>query len=321
MSFPYNIGIFGGDLRQVYMATAFLARGYNVATCGISTDMMPPSYSCESFCLCSCTAASLNTKDPLPIGYNPPCYRSFDSLKELFDQSAILIGPIPMSRDKQMIFAKNPPTDFLVSNIMNLLKDNHVLIGGDIPTSIVKHCNSRNIPYYDLMGDEEIAILNAIATAEGTIMEAIKNSTRNLHGSNSLVLGYGRCGRILAQKLKALDSSVTVAARSKEALAYAQASGCNTISLCEMDQQLSHYPFIFNTIPAPVLQRTQLDKIDQKAVLIDIASFPGGIDFDYAETLHLNAQLHLGLPGKYAPETSSDILVNAVLTYIKERSD
>jgi dipicolinate synthase subunit A len=54
------------------------------------------------------------------------------------------------------------------------------------------------------MKDEKIVILNAIATAEGTIMEAIRSSDQNLHGSNCIELGYGRCAKVLAQKLKAL---------------------------------------------------------------------------------------------------------------------
>ncbi len=318
MSSHYDIGIFGGDLRQVYMAAALLDKGYTVATCGIDQEVASYIQKKRLF-----EPPVINAKDSfdLEMKLSQLPYGQLTNLSAICEQCTLLIGPIPMSRDQLTLNAKHRPDDFTISQLGSYLNSSHILIGGNIPATLIELCQSRSIPYYDLMKDEEITILNAIATAEGTIMEAIKGSSCNLHGSTCLVLGYGRCARVLAQKLKALDASVVVAARSKEALANAQASGCKTIFLNEMSGILSQSPFIFNTIPALVLGKEQLDLVDPKAIIIDIASAPGGVDFKYAETLQLNAKLCLGLPGKYSPETSSDILVNAVLTFIKERCD
>lgn len=302
MSPLFDIGIFGGDLRQVYMTASFLSMGNCVATYAIAEEGSGRmDLQSDSFIM--------NKK-----------YGRAYTLNELFDHCTILVGPIPMTRDQITINSENTPSDLTIANIAYLLREHHILIGGDIPSSLKELCDLRHILTYDLMKDEKITILNAIATAEGAIMEAIKESVRNLHGSSCLVLGYGRCAKVLAGKLKALDADVTVAARSWEALAYASVAGCNAVHLSVLKNYLPSFHFIFNTIPAFILDKDCLNLADPEVTIIDISSAPGGIDFDYARTLGLNAKLCLGLPGKVAPKTSSDILVTEIIAFMKERS-
>ena len=149
-------------------------------------------------------------------------------------------------------------------------------------------------------------------------MEAIRNSDINLHGSNCLVLGYGRCGKVLSQKLKGMNASVTVGARSDEMLAFAEASGHQTIHLSDINVVLPNYDFIFNTIPAMVLDQKKLELVKQNVTIIDIASSPGGIDYKFALQENMKAKLFPGLPGKVSPKTSADILVNEIITLMKE---
>ncbi|HWT27567.1 MAG TPA: dipicolinate synthase subunit DpsA [Mobilitalea sp.] len=291
MSLQINIGIFGGDLRQVYMAASLLEKGYRVFIYHLADTVSHEN--------CS-------------LVY---------TLNELFEKCNILIGPVPMSRDQINITAKNAPKDLTIAHVAYLIKEHQILIGGNIPSPITDICNSRHIQYYDLMKNEKVTILNAIATAEGTIMEAIASSDRNLHGSNCLVLGYGRCAKVLAAKLQGMNARVTVAARSEEALAYANAAGCQVIRLDHMKCILPSFQFIFNTIPVLILDKDCLELVDKHVTIIDISSAPGGIDFDYAKQLKLNAKLCLGLPGKVAPRSSSDILVTEINALLKERSD
>jgi dipicolinate synthase subunit A len=287
----FDIGIFGGDLRQVYMASSFLAKGYRVATYSIAEPVNHENCSPQT------------------------------TLNELFDKCKVLIGPIPMSRDLISITSNNTSSDLTIAHVAYLLTQDHTLFGGAIPAPITELCASRNIRCYDLMEDEKITVLNAIATAEGTIMEAIAGSDRNLHGSNCLVLGYGRCAKVLARKLKAMDCVVTVAARSLVALAEAEAAGHQTIHLPNIKCILPSYQFIFNTIPFLILDQDCLELVDKNVTIIDIASAPGGVDFAYAKKHKINSKLCLGLPGKVAPRTSADILVSEINALIKERSD
>lgn len=290
MSQQTVIGIFGGDQRQVFMTSAFLQQGYRVYTYRIAESMKHEN------CI------------------------QLSTLKELFDRCKIVIGPIPLTRDLVSI-ASTATSELTTNNLATLLKKDHYLIGGMIPNALTGICSSRGIQYYDLMKNEKITILNAIATAEGTIMEAIQSSDQNLHGSHCLVLGYGRCAKILAAKLKAMDAKVTIAARSEEALAYAQAAGHESVFLSEMHTVLPICDFIFNTIPSLILNQDCLDLVKWDVSIIDIASAPGGVDYEYAMQKNLRAKLCLGLPGKVAPRTSADILVNEIIGLIKERSD
>jgi dipicolinate synthase subunit A len=236
-----------------------------------------------------------------------------------------LIAPVPISRDQVTITAESTHSDLTIAHMAYLLKSHHILIGGNIPAPIIELCNYNKIPYYDLLQDEKIAVKNAVSTAEGTIMEAITSSDRNLHGSCCLILGYGRCAKILAQKLKALDALVTVSARSREALAHVEAAGHQAIPLSEIKCILPSYHFIFNTIPALILDQDYLELVSPQTIIIDIASAPGGVDFDYAKQHHIRAKLCLGLPGKVSPRSTADILVTEIHAYIhayiKERSD
>jgi dipicolinate synthase subunit A len=290
MSKSSDIGIFGGDQRQGYMASALLEKGYRVFTYRI--------------------AEPIKHDNCIPL----------HSLNELFDKCSMLIGPIPLTRDLVSV-ASTSASELTASNLANLLTKDHFLVGGIIPSSITGICTDKGIPYYDLMKNEKIAILNAIATAEGTIMEAIQNSDQNLHGSNCLILGYGRCAKVLALKLKGMDAKVTIAARSGEALAYAEATGLQVLSLNDMKLFLPFYDFIINTIPALILYKSYLDHVRQDVTIIDIASAPGGVDYEYAMQKGLRAKLCLGLPGKVAPRTSANILVNEIIALMKERSD
>ncbi len=290
MSQQAEIGIFGGDQRQVFMANAFLQEGFRVYTYRI--------------------AQPINHENCIPLS----------SLNELFHQCSIVIGPIPLTRDLVSIASTNA-SELTTNNLANLLNKKHYLIGGMIPMALTGICNNKGIRYYDLMKNEKITILNAIATAEGTIMEAIQTSDRNLHGSTCLVLGYGRCAKILAAKLKALDAKVIIAARSEDALAYAEAAGLDTVSLSDMHTVLPISDFIFNTIPSLVLDKNSLDYVKWNSTIIDIASAPGGVDYEYAMQKNLKAKLCLGIPGKVSPRTSADILVNQIIELIKEGSD
>ena len=283
-----NIGIFGGDSRQVYMAKELLDLGHNIASYGISEKIKHKNH--------------VNAQ----------------TLNELFELSRLIIGPIPMSRDNASIFSSKILSDMSIAHVAYLLSNKHILFSGNIPLPIIELCKKKKIPYFDFMENEKITIFNTIATAEGALMEAIRNSNINLHGSNCLVIGYGRCGKILASKLKALDTRITITARSQEALSYANAYGNNTIPISDMKDKLSSYDYIFNTVPSLILDKKCLDLVKKEVLIIDIASAPGGVDYDYANKLGINAKLCLGLPGKVAPKSSANQLVSEILKYMKE---
>ena len=70
--------------------------------------------------------------------------------------------------------------------------------------------------------------------------------------------------------------------------------------------------FIFNTIPAVLLDEDKLRKLRRDVVIIDLASSPFGVDFNAATRLKLDAQAYQSLPGRMFPKTAADIIYNCI---------
>ena len=194
-----------------------------------------------------------------------------------------------------------------------MLRKMHKIFGGVIPEDFRQSCETRGIGCYDFMMDEPLAIYNAIATAEGAILEAMLHKDTQLHQSRVLVLGYGRCGRVLADKLKGLSSLVTVCCKQPSELTTAQTLGHQIMPLAKLSKGIKRYDYIFNTIPATVLTENILRNMKEDALVIDIASNKVGADYRAAEYLQRNVLFCPGLPGKYAPLSCAETLADYVL--------
>ncbi len=286
----YDFAIIGGDMRQIYMANELIAHNFSVIVYGL----LDPSLDL------SCTTAT--------------------SLAEAVESSQTIITPIPVSKDGKNILSQRVHPDLTIEQLLNSLSPEQKLYGGCLNKELKRYCDSHGIYYHDFMEQEEVILFNTIATAEGTIAEAILSSTTNLHGSSCLILGFGRCARTLAEKLKGLCGHIDIAARSPLALAAANAASFGTVFLSDLDEKIEQYAYIFNTIPTLILTGELLAKTNPDVVIIDISSAPGGVDFNAARELSRNAKLCLGLPGKYAPKASADYLIDYLLTNL-ERSD
>lgn len=165
---------------------------------------------------------------------------------------------------------------------------------------------------FDLYGTEPLTTLNAIPTAEGAIRLAIDTSDITLHGARCLVLGFGRVGKVLAQKLHALSAVVTVAARKPADRALAQSVGMRASPLGAELCGLKDADFIFNTVPAPVLTPQQLAAVRSGCVLIELASKPGGMDEALCRARGLHYHFAPGLPSLCAPETAGRLYADCV---------
>lgn len=154
-------------------------------------------------------------------------------------------------------------------------------------------------------------------TAEGAIECAMREYEGTISGSKCLVAGFGRIGKILAHKLKLLGANVTVSARKPSDLAYVKALGYNALNT-ENLRTVKHFDIAFNTIPKLIFDRELLMNTDTNTLIIDLASLPGGVDFDTAEKLGIYAVRALSLPGKCAPKTAGEIIKTTVFDIIKE---
>lgn len=199
----------------------------------------------------------------------------------------------------------------ILNEIIPFIHSKTYIVGGILPDYLIDVCNSENAKFLDYMKIPEIAIKNAVATAEGAICEAIKESSINLHGSNCLVIGYGRCGTVIADKLNGLKAHVDVLSIESPDMARAAVNGYEKAA-----DSFEKYDFIFNTAPALVIKQELIDTMKRSCVIIDIASKSGGTDFKYCQSKGIMAKHCLGLPAIYSPETSAKIIFDEIIKYI-----
>lgn len=291
MSYSFDFAIIGGDNRQLFLADLLSKKNVKICYYGLTPNALPSNY--------------------IPCFINHTI-SACSSLTEAIKNSKIIIGPTPFCKDKSYITSATS-LGILVDDFINACSPEQTVYAGAIPKCVLEMTNKRGLNFVDIMTWEPVSMLNAIATAEGAICEAIKNSIVNLQGSNALILGFGRCGQILAKKLAALDAKVAISVRKEDALSMAFAYGYSAFILDDLESHVAKYDYIFNTIPSMVLPKNLLEKINLETAIIDIASSPGGVDFNYANDHYYNAGLYLGLPGKMSPKSSAKIQLDAIL--------
>ena len=239
---------------------------------------------------------------PREVLKEPPC----ESLRDALEGAKLVICPVSCA-------------GLDIPQALELLTPEQTVVGINVPNEMRTGCAARNIPVYDLLEREDFTVLNAIPSAEGAIAEAIAASCCNLHLSHALVLGYGRCGKVLAQKLRGLGAWVTVAARRWESACTAIADGCEVLDFLLLPYQMPRFHYVFNTIPAMVLDEKLLQALPSEAVVIDIASGPGGVDFEAAKELGITAKLCPGLPGIYAPRSAGEAVAQIARIILEEQ--
>ncbi len=192
------------------------------------------------------------------------------------------------------------------------------LIAGNINKEILKNAESEDVKVIDLLKREELAVLNTISTAEGAIQIAMEETSRTIHGSNVLVMGFGRIGKILAKMLNGIGAKVYCEARKNEDFAWIKAYGYNLVPLKNLKNEISKFDIIINTIPSMILTREYLERVNKEALIIDVASMPGGVDNIVAKELGIRTILALSLPGKVAPITSAEFIKDTFYNILEE---
>ncbi|MDY0408869.1 dipicolinate synthase subunit DpsA [Virgibacillus soli] len=165
---------------------------------------------------------------------------------------------------------------------------------------------------------DDMAILNAIPTAEGTLELAMHHTNYTIHRSHVLVLGFGRVGFTVARLFAAVGAYVTVCVRSSTDAARITEMGMKPIYYKELEHYLTKQQIIINTVPARILNKKALEQMDSTSLMIDLASSPGGVDFKEASKLGIHSIHALGLPGKVAPKTAGNIIADVLLPLLEQ---
>ncbi|QHT60748.1 dipicolinate synthase subunit DpsA [Paenibacillus lycopersici] len=179
-------------------------------------------------------------------------------------------------------------------------------------------CAKHSIGLVELFDRDDVAIYNSIPTAEGAVMMAIQNTDITIHGSSSMVLGIGRTGLTLARTLQGLGAKVKVGVRREEHFARACEMGFEPFYIKDLLHHVSNIDLLFNTIPTMIVTAQIIANLPSRAVIIDLASKPGGTDFRFAEKRGIKALLAPGLPGIVAPKTAGRIMADCLSRLIME---
>lgn len=241
------------------------------------------------------------------------------SLKTAMEKAQVIIGPVPFSSNEDFINAPFAHDKIMIDDLMKSNKGK-IFISGSIKDDLKKKLDEKYMEVIDIMKRDDLAILNTIATAEGTIEVAIKNTDKILQGSRVLILGFGRVGKIVANKFSKMSAIVTCAARKVSDLAWIKAYGYNSLNINDMLYDLKEFDIIINTVPQTILRERELKHIDAEALIIDLASSPGGIDGKIAKSMGLNFIWALALPGRIAPSSSAKFIKDTVYTILEEMS-
>lgn len=280
--------IIGGDLRNVKLAELIAAQGNSVNIYGFNN-----------------------------AGFEIKIKQS-DTLADAINNSDVVIGPIPCSNDNELINAPFHNDKIHIHEVFRCINKNQLFIAGRISEKIVHIAKVFNVYTVDLLEREEMAVLNAIPTAEGAIQIAMEEMPITIHNSNALILGYGRVGKTLAKMLQGIGANVYVEARKYTDFAWIKSYGYKPVLLSELSQTVNSINVLFNTIPSIVLNNEVLTALNANCLIIDLASKPGGVDFEKAKEIGLKAIWALSLPGKVAPVTAAEFIKDTAYNIIEE---
>ncbi|RKQ37263.1 dipicolinate synthase subunit DpsA [Oceanobacillus halophilus] len=206
----------------------------------------------------------------------------------------------------------------LTEYLLNKTPKHCVIYTGIVNDFLVNIAASTNRKLVRLFSRNDIAIYNSIPTAEATLKLAIEETDFTIHGSNVLILGFGRIGMTIARLFSAIGANVTVTARKTEHFARISEMGLKSISTEKMDRIISSMDICINTIPKMIIDSSVINNMSTSTLILDLASKPGGTDFEYACKKGIKAIHALGLPGKTAPRTAGEIIGSVLLELLNE---
>ena len=283
-----TFAVIGGDLRSSYLAKALANDGYKVITAGFDATELPVGVT-------GCT--------------NPT---------QAVALADCVVLPMPVTTDGVTVNAPFSRSKIRLDAVLSELRPHQKVFGGAVSAALNTEAQARGIMVWDYLLREELAIKNAVSTAEGAVQLMMEELPTTVRDSRVLITGYGRIGKVLAQMLLLLGCRVTVAARKPSALAWAQTIGCSTVSLDRLS--VGRYDVVFNTVPHLLFDRALLEQLDPNMLIIDLASRPGGVDFSAAADLGVKTIWALSLPGKVAPQTSGEIIRDTIVQMLREQS-
>lgn len=244
---------------------------------------------------------------------------NFRSLISLNEKTDVLVLPLPVSIDGENVNCPYSDSKLSIETLAAAVAENGIIFGGRFPNGIRERLEKRGLTVIDYSEREEFAVMNAETTAEGALQAAMEETDRTIMGQKILIIGMGRIAKALIRLLQGFNAEITAAARKYSDRAWAEIYGCRTADIASLDKELERATIVFNTVPVPLLDERLLLKINKDCPVIDLASKPGGIDFESASRIGVRTLWLLSLPGKAAPTTAGITIGKTILNILEER--
>ena len=288
MRHELNFWVLGGDMRQGKLAQLLAEDGHRVHTYALEDGAVP--------------APGL-TAEPGLSGV---------------EQADCVVLPLPVSSGGGLLNAPLSRLSPPMTDVLAPLSPGQMLCGGRVDPVTAALAAERGLTIRDYFAREELAVANAVPTAEGAVQIAMEQLPITIHGARVLVVGFGRVGRALAQRLAALGAKVTVAARRYESLAGAPARGDGAAPPGPLAGGRGGADRGGDPRPALVMGEAELADLKPDCLVLDLASKPGGVDLEAAGRLGRTVIWALSLPGKVAPVTAGAAIKNTIYHMLHE---
>ena len=201
-----------------------------------------------------------------------------------------------------------------LAELLRAARPGTLALGGMLSAEAKAIAAEAGVELVDYFAREELTIRNAIPTAEGCIGILMKERSRTLWGSSILLTGFGPVGQALGVRLAALGAQVTAAARRPAQRALAESFGLRSVPIDRLGQIAPAFDTVVNS-------EAVLARLRPQSFIVDLASRPGGTDFDAARRLGHRAIHALSLPAACAPETAGEAVAQTVCDMIGQREE
>lgn len=250
-------------------------------------------------------------------GFKVKKFDGSEPLKRAVEECDAVVLGLPCSRDDKTVDAPDLTESILLKDLFHIMGKNKLLLAGKMPEGTKAVADVFGVKWVDYFMREELEILNAIPTCEGALQIAMEELPITLFGCDATVTGFGKVAQPVVSALRALGANVTVCARKPSARAKARTFGAETVDFNLLKDSMSKAHLVINTVPQVVIGRKELIAA-KDALIIDLASKPGGVDMEAAKDLGVKVIWALGLPGKVAPVTAGNIIKETICNILGE---
>ena len=280
-----KFAVIGGDLRQICLAEALMSDGYEVST----------------FALGKMAVSAAKTAS------------------EALSGAGCVILPLPAESGAGVLNAPLSDEQFRIRSVTDCVEKSATICAARPSAELREMLAGMGFDVEDYSQREEFAVLNAVATAEGALQTIMSELPVTVGGLKCLVVGYGRVGKVMADRLRGCGAEVSISARKSGDLAWIKAMGYGVENTGALSECVGKFDVLINTVPYRVFDRKCLGRVKKDALIIDLASKPGGVDMAAAMEFGVQVRWELGVPGRVAPKTSGIIIKDTVLNILRER--